>query len=152
MLEKISISGIGAFLFSFLGKVDWLILFYGVCMLLDYVSGTLAAIKNKKWSAALATQGIWKKIGSIFAVLCGTILDFQLFIAEVKFTDIQIPPNYRPTFCCIILIWYTVTEVGSIIENAGKMGAPIPKFLKAHIESMKNSIDNPNKTISKKKK
>ncbi len=154
MLEKMSISGIGALLFSLLGKVDWLILFYGICMFLDYVSGTLSAIKSKSWSASRAAQGIWKKIGSIFAVICGAILDLLLFIVDAKFPNIELPINCKAIFCCVVLIWYIVTELGSIAENAGRMGAPIPKFLKTHLDSLKNSIDSPNKNaiVSKKKK
>ena len=30
----------------------------------------------------------------------------------------------------IVAIWYTFTELGSVIENAGLLGAPIPHWLK----------------------
>ena len=36
---------------------------------------------------------------------------------------------FRRTFCPLVLVWYCITELGSIIENAVLMGAPVPAWL-----------------------
>ena len=40
-----------------------------------------------------------------------------------------------------MVVWYILTELGSITENAGELGAPIPKFLKQMIEVLKDVTD-----------
>jgi phage-related holin len=39
------------------------------------------------------------------------------------------------------MVWYILSELGSITENAGKMGAPVPKFLKEAIVLFKGTVD-----------
>lgn len=41
----------------------------------------------------------------------------------------------------VVLVWYIVTELGSIVENAGALGAPIPAFLQAAIQSLNQAVD-----------
>jgi phage-related holin len=41
----------------------------------------------------------------------------------------------------VVLTWYIITELGSIIENAGKMGAPVPEWLKKSLKQYKDTID-----------
>ncbi len=41
----------------------------------------------------------------------------------------------------IVLLWYILTEVGSIIENCGRLGAPMPKWFKARVDQYKEASD-----------
>jgi phage-related holin len=41
----------------------------------------------------------------------------------------------------VVTIWYIFTELGSIIENAGKLGAPVPEWLSKVILSLKTTTD-----------
>lgn len=47
------------------GWLGWLVVLYAVCMMLDWVTGTVLAIKNGVWSSHKARQGLWHKCGSI---------------------------------------------------------------------------------------
>ena len=47
------------------GWLGWLVVLYAVCMMLDWVTGTVLAIKNGIWSSHKARQGLWHKGGSI---------------------------------------------------------------------------------------
>ena len=47
----------------------------------------------------------------------------------------------------IVLLWHILTEVGSIIENCGRLGAPMPKWFKARVDQYKEAIDMKNKKI-----
>ena len=55
---------------------------------------------------------------------------------------ITLPWDYTVLICPIVVVWYILTEFGSIIENAGELGAPIPGFLKNMILVFKNVIDD----------
>ena len=41
----------------------------------------------------------------------------------------------------MVIVWYSLAEMGSIIENAGAMGAPIPNWLTKAIEALGDTID-----------
>ena len=43
------------------GWLGWLVVLYAVCMMLDWVTGTVLAIKNGVWSSHKARQGLWHK-------------------------------------------------------------------------------------------
>ena len=42
----------------------------------------------------------------------------------------------------LITVWYLLNETLSIIENAGRMGAPVPAWLMKYIAALKNKIDS----------
>ena len=51
------------------GWLGWLVVLYAVCMMLDWVTGTVLAIKNGVWSSHKARQGLWHKGGSIIMIV-----------------------------------------------------------------------------------
>ena len=40
------------------------------------------------------------------------------------------------------IVWYILTEAGSIIENAGALGAKIPGFLRKAIEALNDKVES----------
>ena len=95
-------------------------------MAMDYISGTMAACKEGKWSSAVARQGLWHKGGMILVVAVSGMADIVMgIICEHIPVTISWPGLILP----LVLAWYIITELGSILENATKMGAKIPKWL-----------------------
>lgn len=45
-------------------------------------------------------------------------------------------------FALLVAVWYFLNEVLSIIENVGRMGAPVPEWLSKYIAVLKNKIDS----------
>lgn len=41
----------------------------------------------------------------------------------------------------MLIVWYILTEAGSIIENAGALGAKIPGFLRKAIEALNDKVE-----------
>lgn len=111
---------------AFLGWKGILLLAWVGVMALDYLSGTLAACREGKWSSAVARQGLWHKGGMILVVTVSAIADgVMAMMASGGILGIDWPGLVLP----LVLIWYIITELGSILENAVKMGANVPGFL-----------------------
>lgn len=51
------------------------------------------------------------------------------------------PFEYTVFVCPLVVVWYMLMELGSILENIGKMGAPLPDFLKKMIAVLKATVD-----------
>ena len=137
---KAAIVAFFAFLTALWGWVGWAIIIWLSCIVLDYLAGTAAARKAGEWSSATARDGLWHKLGEIFAVLVSALCDIALTVI-VNGTGIQIPVDVGPLVTPVVLLWYIITELGSIAENAGKLGAPIPSWLKKALAQYKNTLD-----------
>ena len=110
-----------------------------VAMATDYISGTMAACKEGKWSSAVARQGLWHKGGMILVVAVAGIADIiMLSICEnIPAVSIQWPGVILP----LVLAWYIITELGSILENAVKMGAAVPGWLVKLLEAGAKAVE-----------
>ena len=130
---------------SILGFKGILALCWLTVMALDYISGTAAAMKEGDWQSSKARQGLWHKAGMIFAVLVAAIADgaMTVLLGNIPVLGIQWPGALLP----LVLAWYILTELGSILENAVKLGAAVPpwltKLLKASREAVEKSQGNP---------
>ena len=122
------------------GWLGWAVIIWAACVLLDYASGTAAARKAGEWSSAVAREGVWHKLGEIFAVLVAALCDIALKVV-VTGSGMPIPIEIGPIITPVVLLWYIITELGSIIENAGRLGAPVPEWLKKSLKNYKRKID-----------
>lgn len=138
---KASIVGIFAGISAWLGWFGWLVVAFIVCMTVDWITGSMAACKTGGWNSKRAREGLWHKTGSIIAVLVTLILDAVIGNVINNIPNIEIPFSYTVLLSPIVIVWYILTELGSIIENAGKMGAPIPAFLQKAIAVFKGTVD-----------
>lgn len=137
---KAAIAAFFAFLTALWGWTGWTIIIWLGCIFTDYLAGTFAAKKAGEWSSSIARQGLWHKLGEIFAVCVAALCDIALTVI-INGTGIQIGIDVGPLITPVVLLWYIITELGSIAENAGKMGAPIPPWLRKSLKQYKNTID-----------
>ena len=112
-------------------------------MLLDVISGMAAACKCGEWSSAVARQGVWHKVGMILVVIVSVLADLLLW--EVC-TNVPLGFDWPVLVFPLVLAWYIITELGSILENAVKMGATVPswltKLLKISLKAINDVADN----------
>ena len=135
-----------AFLASVVGGSGWLFLLFVVCAAADWITGSMKALKSGGWSSTLAREGLWHKTGefaSVFVALCAEIV---INYVNGQLNLISLP--CRGLLFTIVCVWYICTELGSIIENAGELGAPVPGFLKSMIKVLKTRIDESGKNFS----
>ena len=136
---KAAIVGIfGAFGAAF-GWLGWLVLAWVVCMVVDYISGSSAAMKAGQWSSAKARGGIWHKAGMIVVVIVAAVADKVLAIVLANIPGL--PIDYTVLLLPMVLVWYILTELGSILENAAAMGSDVPPFLIRILASAKDKVE-----------
>ena len=115
--------GIAGFLW---GGLDGLLLALIAFMVLDYITGIIVGKIADKLSSKTGFIGIAKKGFMLAVVSVGHILDTQVFGGD-------------GSVCRSAVIgFYLANEGLSILENAGKLGIPLPDFLKKALKQLKN--------------
>ena len=123
---------------GFLGWKGVMLLSWVGVMALDYLSGTVAAALNGQWSSAVAREGLKHKGGMILVVTVAAIADaVMIIIVEHVPIGIQWPGLILP----MVLSWYIITELGSILENAVLLGAPVPSWLVSMLKASANIVE-----------
>lgn len=123
------------------GWLGWLVVGWIGCMALDYLTGSLAAAKEGEWSSGRAREGIWHKCGMIVVVAVSAGVDMLLALVLANLPLVELPFQYAGLVCPVVLVWYIVTELGSIAENGAGMGAPVPKWLVKLLAASKSAVD-----------
>ncbi len=133
-------AALGAFS-AFWGWLGWLIAAWVVLMALDYATGTAAAMKNGEWASHTAREGIWHKMGEVVVVIIAAFADGLLSIIMEQLPMVEIALPEIGLLLPLVLVWYAITELGSIAENAQRMGAPIPAWLVKLMANGKEAVD-----------
>ena len=139
MKFKAAVAAFFSALGAFLGWQGIMAMVWVAAMGLDYLTGTMAACHAGAWSSKTAREGLWHKGGMIAVVIVAAIADWvMVLVAEHIPIGIQWPGIIMP----LVLAWYIVTELGSILENAVKMGANVPGWLVKLLKSSANLMEN----------
>ena len=123
---------------AFLGWQGVMIAVWVIAMILDYISGSAAAVKSGEWCSEKAREGVWHKGGMILVVAVAGVADL---IMGVICAHLPLDMTWPVLILPVVLAWYILTELGSILENAVKMGAPIPAWLIKLLKVGINVID-----------
>ena len=106
-------TAIGGWLGYFLGGCDGLLYALIAVAVVDYLTGIMCAIVDKKLSSAVGFKGIFKKV--LIFVLVG--------IANIL--DVQVIGN-GSVLRTAVIFFYISNEGISLLENASHLGLPIP--------------------------
>lgn len=123
-----------------------LALVWALCMALDYLSGSAAALRRGEWSSERAREGLWHKAGMILAVVVAVLGDLLLGVLlhacglAAPFRGVLLAP--------LVTAWYCLTELGSVVENAGKLGAPVPGWLRKLLRRGIEAVDDAGETAA----
>ena len=122
---QVLFAAVGGWLGWFLGGCDGLLYALIAFVVIDYSTGVMCAVVDKKLSSAVGFRGIFKKV-LIFAVVgIGHILDTQII-------------GTGSVLRTAVIFFYLSNEGVSLIENAGHLGLPIPAKLKSVLEQLHN--------------
>lgn len=111
------IVAIGGWLGWFLGGLDGFLYALIIFVIVDYITGIMVAIINRELSSEIGARGIFKKILIFILVGIAHIIDSRL-IGEGS------------VIRTAVIFFYLSNEGISIIENASRIGLPIPEKLK----------------------
>lgn len=145
---KAAAAALIGFLTGLWGWMGWLVVFWVALMALDYLTGSVAACKGGSWSSAHAREGIWHKCGMIVVVLVAAGTDLLISLVLDNLPVLAMPVKYPGLVCPVMLVWYIVTELGSIIENAVHMGATVPSWLMKLLAAGKDAVDKAGEALS----
>lgn len=109
-----------------LGWKGALVVLWVAAMTLDYLSGTAAACKGGDWASAKAREGLWHKGGMLLVVLTAALTDVSVSMAVA---NLGFHSQWSGLVLPLVLAWYIITELGSVLENAVKLGAKVPDWL-----------------------
>ena len=138
------------FMTALWGWLGWAVLLLAFAMLMDYITGSAAAKARGEWSSEVARAGIRHKVGEIIAVGAAAFADLgvQVALHSVDLLPLFGQVSWPHCFTLIVVLWYLFTEVGSIVENAGELGAPIPKWLKKGVAVLQTKADEAGSVVS----
>ena len=85
-------------------------------ILLDFVTGTIAAIVCREWNSSMMRQGLWHKAGSLLCLLLAALAEYSAGVIDL---GVSVP--ILPAVCSYICLM----EIGSTIENLGKINPQI---------------------------
>lgn len=138
---KTTVTAILAAMTALWGWFGWVVVEWIICMAIDYLMGSAAALRAGEWSSSKARDGIWHKVKSIAAVVISAILDMVIRIV-LENCGFNFSIDYSVLLSPLVAVWYILTEAGSIVENAGALGVPIPDRLKKAIAVLKSNVDD----------
>ncbi len=94
------------------------------CMVLDYITGLLCGYKEDRLNSSRGFKGLKKKFTILLILILAVLLDRLL--------------GQQWIFRTMAIYFYVAMEGISILENAVKLGVPVPKKLKNALEQLKN--------------
>jgi len=116
-------AAVGGFLGWFLGGLDGFLYALIAFVVIDYLTGVMCAIADKKLSSEIGARGIFKKVLIFVLVGVGHIVDSQVI-------------GDGGAIRTAIIFFYLSNEGISILENAARVGLPIPEKLKTMLAQM----------------
>ena len=116
---------LGGWLGYFLGGRDGLIIALTCFVAVDYVTGLMCAISDKRLSSKAGFRGICRKVLIFTLVGVANIIDIQII-------------HTGSVLRTAVIFFYLSNEGVSLLENAAHLGLPIPKKLKEVLEQLHN--------------
>ncbi len=125
---QMAFAAIGGWLGYFVGGADGLLITLLVFMVLDYITGVMCGIVDKKLSSAVGFKGLFRKVVIIALVGVGHVVDMHV---------IGTGGALRSAVIC----FYLSNEGVSLLENATHLGLPVPDKLKDVLAQLHNRTD-----------
>lgn len=123
-----------------IGWTGWLFILWCAVMFIDWRLGVMRAKIHNEYSSDIARAGRWHKLSSFYVVLVAGCLDLLIQVGAEMKLGIDLP--WRGVILLpIVLIWYILSEAGSIIENAAGCGANVPSWLRKGIKEAQKKTD-----------
>lgn len=121
-------TAIGGWLGWFLGGCDGLLFALISFVVIDYITGVMCAINDHTLSSEVGFRGICRKVLIFLLVGIANILDVQVI-------------GTGSVLRTAVIFFYISNEGVSLLENAGRLGLPIPQKLKDILAQLHDRAD-----------
>ena len=121
-------TALGGYIGWLLGGVDGFMYALITFVVIDYITGLMVAVLERKLSSEIGFRGIFKKVLVFVMVGIGNIVDVHLI-------------RNGSAIRTAVIFFYISNEGISIIENSAKIGLPIPQKLKQVLKQLNKEDD-----------
>ena len=122
-------TAVGGWLGYFLGGCDGLLFALIAFVTVDYITGVMCAVIDRKLSSAVGFKGIFRKVLIFLLVGIANIIDVQVV-------------GTGAVLRTAVIFFYISNEGVSLLENAGHLGLPIPERVKTVLEQLHDRAEN----------
>lgn len=126
---QVTIAAAGGWLGYFLGGWDGFLYALLAFVVIDYVTGIMCAVLDKKLSSEVGFRGIFKKVLIFSLVAIGHIIDKSVI-------------GDSSVIRTAVIFFYLSNEGVSILENVAHIGLPVPQKLKDILEQLHNRTED----------
>ena len=115
-----------------INSVNYTSIWWAICapiifMVLDVISGCMIAWINSEYQSSKMRQGLGKKFAELMTIIAGFVIQQLIGISHIY------------VFC---IVYVCIMELSSLVENAEKLGFPLPEKLK---KKLNNIVDETKK-------
>ena len=125
-------TAIGGWLGYFLGGCDGLLYALIAFVVIDYITGVMCAVADKKLSSMVGFKGICRKVLIFLLVGIANILDVQVI-------------GSGSVLRTAAIFFYISNEGVSLLENAAHLGLPVPDRIKTVLEQLHDRAEKEDK-------
>ena len=122
---QVTFAAVGGWLGYFLGGWDGFLYALLTFVAIDYITGLMCAVLDKRLSSEVGFRGIFKKVLIFSLVAIGHIIDKNVI-------------GDGSVIRTAVIFFYLSNEGISILENAVHVGLPVPQKLKDILEKLHN--------------
>lgn len=122
-------TAIGGRLGYFLGGCDGLLVALVVFVAVDYITGVMCAVSDKKLSSEVGFKGICRKVLIFLLVGIANIVDVQVI-------------GTGSVLRTAVIFFYLSNEGVSLLENAAHLGLPVPEKMKDILAQLHDRAEN----------
>lgn len=120
---QLILTAVGGYVGWFLGGCDGLLYALIAFSVIDYITGVMCAVVDKRLSSKVGFKGIFRKVLIFVMVGIGNLIDVQII-------------GNGSVFRTAVIFFYLSNEGVSLLENSAHLGLPIPNKLKEILEQL----------------
>lgn len=130
------------------GWFGWLVVTWICLMCADWLVGSAAAAKRGEWSSEQLREGAWHKCGQVVVVSVSIVADCLIATMLENLPGVSLPFTYEVMVSALVVVWYIFGELGSLVEHAVDMDAPVPTWLSSLLAVGQSAIDTAGDAIT----
>lgn len=129
-MVQIAVAALGGFLGWFLGGWDGFVFALVAFVVLDYLTGFMRAVAEKRLSSQVGALGIMKKVLIFFIVGAAHVVDTHLLGGTAA------------PLRTAVIFFYIANEGVSMLENTAAIGLPVPNALKQALAQLQDNKED----------